>query len=599
MKTMSLRFVAVLFGLVIVAASLAPTPARAQDQSRDYLKASQVVDQFIEQGLKKKNFGASEMTDDYEFVRRAYLDAVGFTPSADQIVGFVKNGNANKRELLVNTLVNSPQYIERWADVWTTMIVGRKQDRRSSGVNRATMKAWMKEALLRNKGWDQITREILTSEGTNEENGAVNFFAKYGPAQKDTTAAVSKIFLGVRISCAQCHDHKFEKWKQEDFWSLASFFGRSSQRMVRPRDRSELPYYIVKDTGGKGDLTATIDAGPKMNQKVVAKAFLDGQPIATENMQNARVELARWVTSPRNPYFAQAFVNRVWGELNGRGLYHPVDDWRDSNPPSNPELLNYLAEDFAAHQYDMKYITKALMNSKAYQLAATMTPAERVAKAKGDDKALATAKDTAETTFARARFRPMTPEQMFESVVASTGGGNEIADATTRAQLEQKRSTYLDQFVTLLDNDEGVEQTDFEGTIPQALTLMNGDLLNSRISATKGFISLLMASRLNDAARIDYIFLQAVGRIASPKEKQDLVGLMQSRAREAQTNNALGTQPAGGAAGGAPPPPGRLGAGARGQAQANLQTAVAQAERRVLEDTLWALLNSSEFMFNR
>ncbi len=563
----------------------------AQDSS-DYLKAAGTVDKFIEAGIVKRGISPSMRTDDFEFIRRAYLDAVGFTPPADSVVAFAQNKNQNKRELLINDLVNSPQYIERWADVWTTMIVGRRNDRNRSGVNRATMKSWMKESLLRNKGWDQITREILTAAGTNEENGGVNFFAKYGPAQKDTAAAVSKIFLGVRISCAQCHDHKFEKWKQEDFWSLASFFSRSPQNMVRPRDRSELPYYVMKDNPGGGEVASVIDDGPKKNVRVVAKSFLDGEPVDTGKLSNPRIELARWITSPKNPFFAPAIVNRMWGELFGRGMVHPVDDFRDTNPPTHPELMNYLSEDLVAHDYDLKYLTRVLMNSMAYQLSARVTREEYEAKTKGDEKALATLKEKIELAFARARFRPMTPEQMFESVVAATGGGAEIADATSRAELERQRSSYLNLFVTLLDNDEGVEQTDFEGTIPQALTLMNGGLLNGRISAGRGFITTLLEPqrRFSIPTRIDYIFLQAVGRTANNKEKQDLVGLIQSRVRDAQTGAALGAT--GGGQGNPTPPPG-------GNAQAALAQAVQQAERRVLEDTLWALLNSSEFMFNR
>jgi cytochrome c553 len=539
---------------------------------QDYMKAARTVDEFIGKALMENKVVAAAPASDAEFIRRVYLDIVGVSPSADEVTSFLRSGARDKREKLIVTLLNSELYKQHWAVVWEQWLIGRG-DRRNSGVNRATIKSWLHDVVLaRNLPYDEIVRQKITARGPTEENGPVNFFAKWGPNQADTAAATSRVFLGVRTSCARCHDHKFEKWKQEDFWSLAAFFSRTQGRTVRPRDDVNRPLFAVAEQPTQGDLSATVDDGPKQGTRVTAKTFLNGDAFSVNGSYTAREELARWMTSPGNPWFAQNIVNRMWDYFFGRGFVNPVDDFREGNPPSHPELLKFLAEDFAANGYNLKYLIAVITNTKTYQLSSGQ------AKAEGKEAA-----DKIEKYFARAQLRPLSPEQMFYSIVRSLGEDVQ----RNRQQLERTKADYLRQFITLFDNDEQTEQTDFEATIPQALMMINGTLVNNRLNQST-VLTQLLNSRITDAQRINLIFLQTLNRAPTGEETALFARLMESRLQKALLKAQVAPPAANGNGGQRPNPQ---------QAAEAQRKVLLEAQRQAYEDILWALVNSSEFVF--
>ncbi|MCS6860286.1 MAG: DUF1553 domain-containing protein [Abditibacteriales bacterium] len=591
-------------------------PALAAFGQGDYMRAAQTVDEYIAKKLAESKIIPAPPSSDAEFIRRVYLDIVGVIPSAEEVSAFLRSGAANKRERLILTLLSDKQpyrdmYQEHWATVWEQWLIGRG-DRRDSGVNRATIKSWLRDVVFaKNMPYDEMVRQILTAQGTTEESGPVNFFAKWGPNQADIAAAASRVFLGVRTSCARCHDHKFEKWKQEDFWSYAAFFSRTQGRVVRPRDDFNRPFFAVAEQPAQGELVATVDDGPKKGVKVTATTHLNGDVIQLTGTFQAREELARWMTAPGNPWFAQNVVNKMWDYFLGRGFVNPVDDFRDGNPPSHPEALKFLAEDFAANGYNLKYLIAVITNTKTYQRSSglakepyTVRPGETLESIaqkhrisvetlralNGSAKPMAGSQifvpvqpEKAESVFARAQLRPLSPEQLFYSILQAVGA-DDVRQARSRQALEQMKANYLRRFITLFDNDEQTEQTDFEATIPQALMMMNGDLINSRLSASP-ILAQLLNARMMEAQRVNLIFLQTLSRPPTNEEVTLFGRLLEGRLQQARLKAANVPPPANG---GQPNQQQLL------QAQLKILT---DAQRQAYEDILWSLVNSSEFMF--
>lgn len=584
----------------------------------DYMRAAQTVDEYIAKKLAENKIVPAPPSSDAEFIRRVYLDIVGVTPSADEVSAFLRNSAPNKRERLILTLLSDKQpyrdmYQEHWATVWEQWLIGRG-DRRNSGVNRATIKSWLRDIVFaKNMPYDEMVRQILMAQGTTEESGPVNFFAKWGPNQADIAAAASRVFLGVRTACARCHDHKFEKWKQEDFWSYAAFFSRTQGRVVRPRDDFNRPFFAVAEQPAQGELIATVDDGPKKGMKVAAKTHLNGDAVSLTGTYQAREELARWMTAPGNPWFAQNIVNKMWDYFLGRGFVNPVDDFRDGNPPSHPEALKFLAEDFAANGYNLKYLIAVITNTQAYQRSSGLakepyTPqsgetlesiaqkhritVETLRALNGGAKQLSGSQifvpvpqEKAESVFARAQLRPLSPEQLFYSILQAVGA-DDVRQARSRQALEQMKANYLRRFITLFDNDEQTEQTDFETTIPQALMMMNGDLINSRLGVSP-ILTQLLSARMTDAQRVNLIFLQTLNRPPTNEEVALFGRLLEGRLQQARLK-AINT------------PPPTNGDGGRQNQQQLLQAQLkilTEAQRQAYEDILWSLVNSSEFMF--
>jgi hypothetical protein len=352
------RSTPVLLALVILCVAGRRSSAAGSDSSQ----LTAAIDQQIESRLNREALRPAELADDAEFLRRAYLDLNGVVPTRDQTDQFLSDSDPAKRSRLVDALLASPRYGQYMADVWQGYLISPLADDQRARASR--FRDWL-AGQFNTTTWDRIATELLTATGKMEQNPAVTYLieGRLPRGVPDLTDLTSRYFMGVRLNCAQCHDHPFVKFKQQDFWSMAAFF----TQIQTPRRAKQ-----VYERGVVDDPTLTLatlrDAGVPDGFVLRLPTFLDGQkPPAGSDKTPHRAALAAWLTSPGNPYFSRAMVNRTWWRLLGRGIVQPVDDMHDANPPSHPELLELLARQFADSGFDLKFLTRAIVLSRTYQ----------------------------------------------------------------------------------------------------------------------------------------------------------------------------------------------------------------------------------------
>jgi hypothetical protein len=348
--------------------------------------------------------------------------------------------------------------------------------------------------------------DLVAAQGSNKEIGAVNFaLAHRDDDAINLTSYTTRLFLGQQIQCTQCHDHPSNDWKQADFWGINAFFKGIRARDVMRTDNTGAEVYDYTELADEPtDAYSTFETRSAM-VGIAFPTFLDGRKISQGTDVDRRPALASFITERDNLQFSRAFVNRVWGHFLGRGFVQPVDDFGDHNPPSHPELLDRLAEDFRDSGYNIKALIRWVAGSRAYHLTSIMTRSN----------------DKDETLFSHMMLKPMTPEQLFDSLLVATDAHKAGGDAET----DQRRDEWLRQFVFAFANDEEDEGTTFQGTIPQALTMMNGDLISR---ATGGQRGSFLARLRDDAAAgargkpdvfvINHLYLAALSRYPTQAE---------------------------------------------------------------------------------
>ncbi len=493
------------------------------------------IDEMIREAWEQANVKPSKMCTDEEFLRRVYLDILGRIPNIEEANGFLKSKESGKRAKLVNYLLEQPDYAKNFATQWSILLVGRGRQERQ--VDKGELTAWVRRQITAERPWHEIVYDLITANGSNKENGAVNYtLAHLEFGAVPLTSITTRVFLGQQIQCTQCHDHPSNDWKQADFWGINAFFKGIHREDVMKETKTGAEVYDHTDLSDNPvDSYASYD---KRNGLVgiAFPRFLDGRkiPQGTE-VTNRREALAKFVADPKNMDLARAFVNRMWGHFMGRGFVQPVDDFGPHNPASHPELLDKLAEEFQASNYDMKALIRWITASEAYNLTSMMTKANE--------------KD--ETLFSHMSLKPMTPEQLFDSLITATA-----AHKASGGDTSKRRDEWLKQFVFTFANDEGEEGSSFQGTIPQALMMMNGDLMEQAVSGKPGsFLNDLAAhaSRKSGVSTmVNEMFLAALSRYPTTAEKN-------------KASSALQSSP---------------------------DTAY------ILEDLFWALLNSNEFVLN-
>lgn len=521
------------------------TPSQAATV-KDARALTAKIDQRIAAGWEKAGAKLAEVADDAEFLRRIYLDLAGRIPSVSEARAFLKSTAPDKREKLVEQLLDGPLYVRHFGSVWRQLLLPEAVANIQVRLRLPDFEAWLRKELARNVGYDQLARDLLTAPlgggdprqsflaGAGEPGPLAYYLAK--DLQPESLAAsTARVFLGVRVECAQCHNHPFASWKREQFWGYAAFFAgvqrRPGNQIVAAPEKPELRELKIGGT-----------------DKVVQATFLDGGKPAWKEKASGRATLAEWMTAADNPYFARAGVNRLWYYFFGTGLIDPVDEMvgaESSN--SHPELLNELAKDFAAHHFDLKYLIRAITLSKAYQLTSAASDASQ------DDPRL----------FARMPLRGLTAEQLFDSVaeavgyqdVPGPGGRNPFAGAGT------PRGQFLSRFAG--QSDKAVEA---QTSILQSLALMNGRLVADATSLearrTSLLASLVDAPFLTTASRVETLYLATLSRKPRPKEAERMLKYVETG----------------------------------GEAQTERPTA--EQKNAALADVLWVLLNSSEFIVN-
>jgi hypothetical protein len=346
----------VLFALIVAAAATRWSQAGEVDAA----ELAALIDQQIESRLSSEGQQPAEPADDAEFLRRLYLDLHGVVPTREQAQRFGADPQPTKRARLIDALLASPRYGEYMADVWQAYLISPLADDQQARAER--LRQWL-AGQFNTATWDRIASALLTATGKMEENPAVTYLieGRLPRSVPDLTDLTSRYFMGVRLNCAQCHDHKFVNWKQQDFWGMAAFFAQ-----IQTPGRAKQVYMLGVVDDPKLSLSVLRDAGAIDGFMPRAPTFLGGRQMPSGKETN-RAALAKWLTSPENPYFARAIVNRTWWRLFGRGIVQPVDDMHEANPPSHPQLLDLLARRFIESGFDLKFLTRAIVLSRAYQ----------------------------------------------------------------------------------------------------------------------------------------------------------------------------------------------------------------------------------------
>lgn len=564
-------------------AAKAATPAAAPP------RPAFALDPLLAAAWKKAGITPSARADDATFLRRAYIDIAGTIPPAEVTKAFLEDPAPDKRAKLVDRLVASPEYAEHWMNYWDDVLMGRAA-KALVDVDRVAFRQWLRDRFAANARWDRIVTDLVAATGKNGDgsprtkgpvsgmpvpaetdsepniddgrpvNGAVNFTLRFVQAPQDLGGTASRIFLGTQIQCAQCHDHKTEAWKQEDFRRFSSGFLRVKIDPIDPKKTGGASRRVVLEDASRplARLTKSADSAPLAAAKPTA---LDGTSV--DKGSDTRKALAAWMTSKQNPWFAKAFVNRMWGHFLGRGFADPVDDMRPSNPTSAPEILDGLAADFAAHDFDVAYLVRTICASPAYNLAAGPAPKE----------------DPENKLWSRFHLVPLGPEELISAIFRAT----DLEDAAQKAgvkSLDALRQDVVKQYGFLFDTDEENDEPDYSGTVSQALALLNGALVGQGSRALPGSTVSDFAGAARapggTAAQVDALTLRVLARRPTPEERERWVAYIDGAEKR---------------------PVGKAAAGGQLGRLANKKVNVTPRQA-AFEDLLWSFLNSSEFTFN-
>ncbi len=497
------------------------------------------IDRHLESRWKSDGITPAAMADDGEFLRRASLHIAGTIPAVSDARRFLRDASPRKRAALIDELLESPQYLTNFSNYWRQVLMPEAGTDLQARAQLPGFEAWLRQHLSKNTPYDAIVRELLTVP--LDTGRAVNspfdgmgtatplgFFQSKQVKPENLAAATSRMFLGLRIECAQCHDHPQDVWKRQQFWGYAAFFAG-----IERVDRNEEFVGRVKEVFDRRELTIP---DPEVD-RVVQATFLDGSSPKWRTRVSSRRELADWITSKQNPYFARATVNRLWGHFFGVGFVNPVDDFSGTNKPSHPELLDEIAADFAAHNFDLKYLIRAITSTKAYQLTSRKS------------------RDTQDQPqqFARMTVQGLTGEQLFDSLATAVGYFEPTPPQNVSVFGQTgPRAEFLELFAP--DNNSVTER---QTSILQALALMNGQFTSTATSLDNSATLAAVTDfpLMNDAAKIETLYLAALTRKPRPDELDRLTKYVES---------------------GGP----------------------SKNQKAALADVFWALLNSSEFLFN-
>ena len=482
--------------------------------TRQVSSSTKHLDRHINAVLKKEGIQPSKVSEDTEFLRRIHLDLTGKIPTPEEVLAFLKDGSSNKRQRKIGELLASDAYLDYWTGLWVNWLIGRRAD---GDDRRIGLTYWVRDALTMNMPYNQFVQELIAAVGELRDNGAGNYIMRYNRSPVFLTSHTTRLFLGLPMQCAECHDHKTEAWNQEDFYGIAAFFaGIDSQRkgsiqtMDMAGNERRMNNFLITNKPEDAIWVERLE-------KQVGPHFLDGTEYKGSFLKK-REALAQWMTDNSNPYFSQAIVNRIWKHFMGRAFVEPVDGFGDENQPTNPELLKWLANDFVIYGYDLQHLMRTLLNSETYQRTSQTNESNK------DDQLY----------YSHAYLKPLSAEQFFYSLLQATDferlqqvrmkgmkkkGGEERKDMLR--QLERLKREHLKKFLFLLDNGEMEEIEAFNGTIPQALMMINGNMVNDSASHEEygSFVNYVLEKWRGPVKRMEYIYLNVLSRLPTAKEK--------------------------------------------------------------------------------
>lgn len=485
------------------------------------------IDRVLAARWERMGIAPSSVADDYTFVRRVYLDLIGTLPKPEEVLAYVNSRSPRKKEELVDSLLRRPEFIFYWTQWWGDMLRIERNTMREAGVR--AFSQYIRTSLLNNKPLDQMAREMLTATGRTFADGPANYFRPTARVE-DAVVQFSRVFMGVRMDCAQCHNHPHESWTQNDFYNLAMFFRQTRLRAGPNRDE-----VTVENLQQPAPLNI-----PRRATRTPAVPILPGarEPVKTD--KNLRELLAEWLTSPDNEYFARAFANRLWARMMGRGVFEPLDDYRRTNPPSDPALMDALTHLLREKGFDMRAFLREIALSRAYSLTSDTNPSNE--------------KDN--RFFSHYYPRRVPAEVLADMIAQATNRPdryNGYPEGTRAIELEEP-NTYS-RILTLFNrpNRRVVTcQRDDSASLSQALFLLNNGAVHNKIVSREGIVVELLSQGKTPDEVITELYLRTLCRPPKPEEREVILREL------AQTNRAS----------------------------------------EVLQDVLWALINTKEFLYN-
>ena len=446
------------------------------------------IDSFVEAKLRTMQLVPAELADDATFLRRIDLDTIGTLPTPDEVRQFLSDHRSNKRSVWIDRVLDRPEYADYWALIWSDILLVDRQKLGERGAYE--LHRWLREQFARNRPYDEWVAELVTATGNSGTNGPANLFRAVETSE-ELTRTVSQAFLGVRMECAQCHHHPFEKWSQEDFYGLSGFFNGLERKPIAPGR------VLVYHAGFK-------ETRIPVSNKPIPTRVLDGA-VCTDTGTDPRLLFARWLVSRDNPWFAKLVANRLWKHGLGRGLVEPEDDLRSTNPATNERLLTFLTEQVILSKFDLKSLMRLIMNSRTYQLSSVTNSTNH------DD----------EQNFSHHYVKRLPAEVLLDGISFVTGIPEKFPGRPvgTRA-IELWDNRLPSYFLEIFGRPERTSPCECgrssEPTMSQALHLMNAPEIEARIASPSGRVARLIKAGVSDEAVVEELCLAALGRM--PRE---------------------------------------------------------------------------------
>lgn len=500
------------------------------------------IDEHVFANLKQIGVPPSPICDDSSFLRRVSLDLGGRLPTLEETKAFLASKEPDKRDRAIDALLNSPDYADYFANKWTSLLKNTRSEASDITANFA-FHAWMRDSLLANTPYDQIVRQVLASTGTIVSNPPV---AWYKRVKEPTTQLedVAQLFLGVRMQCAQCHHHPFERWSQAEYYQLAAFFSQIGRKPTTIAGE-DLIFH-------KRGIAQTEH---RKTRVMLKPAGLGEPPLDIPPDEDPRLALVDWMSKKTNPFFAKSLVNRYWKHFFKRGLVEPEDDLRDTNPPTNPELLDALAKHFTDSNYDLKSLVRVIVQSHAYQLSAMPNEYNAIDR----------------QAFSHFYPKRMTAEVLLDSIDMVTGAKSDFADlppGTRAVSLPDNSYNRASPFLKVFGRPEGSSVCECErvqsASLAQSLHLMNAADVKGKLTTSNGRAEQLSKAEMPEPKRIRELYLAAFSREPTAEEIRIAETHLLKPRTDAQ-GKPLDSQ---------------------------------RAKRNGYEDLLWALMNTKEFLYN-
>lgn len=526
---------------VVIATITAPFPTPVAAEVFANAPRRNEIDELVLTKLAALTIPPSPRASDAEFLRRAHLDTIGVLPTTDETRAYLADASADKRDRLIESLLKRPEFVDYWAYKWSDLLLVNSEKLRPPAM--WAYYTWIRNQVEANTPWDEFARQVVTAKGSTLENGAANFYLLH-PDAPELTETTTVAFLGMSINCARCHNHPLEKWTNNQYYEMANLYARVRLKAA-PGDGNTVVF-----AAPEGDLIQPLTGRPR------PPAPLDGEPLPIDAPGDRREHLARWLTSPENPYFSRAIVNRVWANFLGVGLVEMVDDMRLTNPASNEQLLAALARHLVENHFDLKVLMRLILQSETYQRSSRPL-----------------AENTADTRFySRYYPRRLMAEVLLDAMSQVTGAPTKFGDYPVgwRA-LQLPDSTVNSYFLKTFGRPERVvtcecERT-AEPTMVQVLHISNGDSLNEKLQAAGNRVEKLLAAGISGDKLIEELYLSALCRYPTGDERARLLAAL-GPAGEADDQTGGASRQSG------------------------------ESKRQAAEDLFWSVLSSKEFLFN-